>query len=322
MTLSWVIWNKNDRIRRAERDAPAMRQGEAGKPVHLLQAALIINGIDDSEHGVESRAFYGVPTRRAVQACEGQFELTIRDAGVAGTQVIGALDDGADQFFRDHAGHFGSDLAVTDAPHAVEKAEAARIGLTALRAHMSPSPLPVPAPSPFKVVNEALRVHFRLLAPGVSGPKFCRAAKLADIDRILRTYLNILFVLRGATFTFRDGIPVNGVKIAAESFTGSRRVLFGPFFRDFRAPFGAAIGKEARAAILIHESMHSVDDTHRSGNDDIHISEFEPTYDTQPADKSILNPSSYAGFAAHVFLGRDPNPRFGLGPPYPDGDVP
>jgi hypothetical protein len=44
-------------------------------------------------------------------------------------------------------------------------------------------------------------------------------------------------------------------------------------------------------------------------------SEFDPAYNTQPANLSIFNPKSYAGFAAHVFNGplRDPNPRFERG---------
>jgi hypothetical protein len=73
------------------------------------------------------------------------------------------------------------------------------------------------------------------------------------------------------------------------------------------------VGPNSRAAILIHEGMHAVDADKKSGDDDIHISEFDPAYETQPPDKSLFNPSSFAGFAAHVFNGSDPKPRFGLG---------
>jgi len=107
--------------------------------------------------------------------------------------------------------------------------------------------------------------------------------------------------------------------------------MFGPYFRSFSAdqpirprppgvpgaqfPFGHFIGPNSRAAILIHEGMHAVDASLTSGNLGIHISEFSPAYDTQPANLSMFNPSSYAGFAAHVANGAagDPNPRFGLG---------
>jgi hypothetical protein len=62
---------------------------------------------------------------------------------------------------------------------------------------------------------------------------------------------------------------------------------------------------------VIHESVHVFDGI--SGQPNVHISEFLPAYDAQSADLSIHNPSSYAGFAAHIHKGSDPSPRFGLG---------
>ena len=110
------------------------------------------------------------------------------------------------------------------------------------------------------------------------------------------------------------------MKTAAESNTGSLIVRFGPFYRDFAAPFGGLIGPHSRAAIVIHEGTHAVDTTApapnalgRSGQPDVHISEFDPAYDVQTADRSLLNPSSYASFAAHIANNGDPVPRFGLG---------
>ena len=77
-------------------------------------------------------------------------------------------------------------------------------------------------------------------------------------------------------------------------------------------PIDKAIGDESRVAVVLHECMHSVDFSGTSGSDDIHISEFDPAYDVQPANQSIFNPSSYASFAAHMHEGEDPSPRFGL----------
>jgi peptidoglycan hydrolase-like protein with peptidoglycan-binding domain len=324
MTLAWEDWKDNDRIKKAERDAPAMRPGERGRGLHLLQAALILNGFDVSTHDVESKNSYDSATSSAVRAVERQFNLSIRDSGVAGTQVIDVLDQGANEFFTNHKGHFGRDLAVADASLALSKVDAARIALTAVRATMTPSPIPVPPPLPFPfgIAQDALAFHFRLLVGGAQGPKFLRPATLGDIDHIIKIYLDITFVLRGATFTFQDGIPFNGVKTVAEAPTGARRPLLGPFYRDFDAPFASRIGPDSRVAVLIHESMHSVDTTGKSARPEFHISEFDPAYGTQPADRALFNPSSYAGLAAHIFLGRDPSPRFGLGPPYPNGPAP
>jgi hypothetical protein len=40
-------------------------------------------------------------------------------------------------------------------------------------------------------------------------------------------------------------------------------------------------------AVLIHESMHSVDTSGKSGRKDIHIPEFDAAYGSQPADKAL-----------------------------------
>jgi hypothetical protein len=52
MTLSWVEWQSDPRVQRAENNNPAMKSGESGRPVHLLQAALILHGFDVPHHGI------------------------------------------------------------------------------------------------------------------------------------------------------------------------------------------------------------------------------------------------------------------------------
>jgi len=309
MALSWEVWRDELRIQRAENSSPSMKSGEKGQPVHLLQAALILNGIDVPHHGVS-----GTPpvqnnnflseTAAAVRECEARFGLT-RDTGVAGREVIRRLDQDSNTFYAAHAGHFGAALARADVPLAISKIAQSLLALNFLQAGALPSTI---AP----LVDDALRVHFRLLPPGGAADGIRRPRVAADLTTIITTFTNLAGVLNTAT-SFEDGIPFNGVKTAAESNTGSRLVRFGPFFRDFDAPFGNRIGPHSRAAILIHEGTHSVDGTGRSGDDDVHISEFDPLYDMQTADRSLLNPSSYAGFAAHIANNGDPNPRFGLG---------
>lgn len=316
MTLAWFAWQKNFRIQQAQNNSPSMKPGEKGEAVHLLQAALILNGFDVPAHGVDDKGVrndnYGFQTQAAVRAAENSDNLSIKDTGIAGKQVITELDDDSAGFYGLHAGHVGAALARQDAGRALTKVTRAIAGASALLGVLQPTQ---GAPAVTAADIEALRVHFRLLMPGATiGSSVARTATPADVIQIRTTFQNIRSVLVSAGTTFTEGVPFTGVKNPAESVPNSRVILFGPFFRDFDAPFGGRIGNESRAAILIHEGMHSVDSSLISGRGDIHISEFSPAYDSQRAELSLLNPSSYASFAAHVFLGRDPAPRFGLGP--------
>jgi hypothetical protein len=315
MALSWEVWRGEPRIQRAEINSPPLKSGESGQPVHLLQASLVLQGFDIPHHGVtgdppaQNNNFLN-ETQAAIRQCEARFGLTL-DVGVAGQEVVRRLDRENDTLYTFKAGHFGAALARTDVSRAVGKIASAALGLTFLRAAVLPFPTQ-------NLVNDALRVHFRLLPPGTAGDGIRRARTTADLDRILTQFALISAVLNSNATSFEDGIPVNGAKTAAEANTGSRRIRFGPAFRDFTVSpvdlTGGEIGPNSRAAILIHEGMHASDDSNTSGNRNIHISEFEAAYNTQPADLSLFNPSSYASFAAHIANGGDPPIRFGLGP--------
>ncbi len=177
-----------------------------------------------------------------------------------------------------------------------------------------------------KVTENALRTHFRLVAfdapappnAGATGRGFPRRPiTLDDVKHLILHFAKIqtLFVRNATSFT--DGAPKDkdGNPVAAAAFLDSGTVIFGSPFRNFTAPNAARIGPNSRAAVLIHEGFHAVDSAKKSGDDvSVHISEFEARYDTQGANDSLFNPSSYASFAAHVFKGSDPKPRFGLGP--------
>jgi hypothetical protein len=315
MALSWEVWRGEQRIQRAEINSPPLKSGESGQPVHLLQASLVLQGFDIPHHGVtgdppvQNNNFLN-ETQAAVRQCEARFGLTL-DIGVAGQEVVRRLDRENDTLYTFKAGHFGAALARTDVSRAVGKITSATLALTFLRVNVLNLLVS-------NLVEDALRVHFRLLPPGSIGDGIRRARTTADIDRILTQFTLIAAVLNSCATSFRDGIPVNGVKIPAEANTGSRTILFGPAFRDFTVSpvdlTGGGIGPNSRAAILIHEGMHASDDSNTSGNRNIHISEFQAAYNTQPADLSLFNPSSYASFAAHIANGGDPPIRFGLGP--------
>jgi len=242
-------------------------------------------------------------TAAAVRAAEVQFGLD-PDQGVAGRQVLGALDS------ANVAPTFGAALARLDAPFALSKVQAALDALNAI-------PTPIIQADGTRVTiaqttDDALQIHFRLINNAIPTFGVLRLLTDADLTQMLNTYNGIARTLRNADTTFRDGVPVNGIGTAAEAPLGGP-ITFGPAFRSVTLPDGALIGPNSRAAILIHESTHVIDG--QSGQPAIHISEFDPAYDVQIADLAIHNPSSYASFAANIFPPPgEPNPRFGLGP--------
>jgi hypothetical protein len=189
--------------------------------------------------------------------------------------------------------------------------QAALLALNRFRASL------IVAMPPEQLTVDALRVHFRLVqaAPTIG---VTRQVTLADIDNIIARYNQLIGLYGAAGTRFQTGVPVNGILTAAEAPLGGP-IRFGPAFTDVNSNFGDRIGpgvgrpSHSRVAILIHEGVHVFDG--QSGDDNLtHISEFDPRYNQQPADQSLHNPSSFAGFAAHIHNNGDPSPRFGLGP--------
>jgi peptidoglycan hydrolase-like protein with peptidoglycan-binding domain len=336
MAVIWDAWSNIERIQKAEQNSPSMKSGERGPPVHLLQAALIMNDCDVPHHGVSNvlgvdasqNAMFLTETATAVRAAEQRFNLD-NDVGIAGKQVIGRIDTINAGFYRANQGNFGAALALQDAPFAGLKVARSIQAITLLQGQLAGLNVTGNPLLPLNVAQDALRTHFRLLAPGVVADGIARAATVADLTQIINTYQRIAGLISNAAAAFFDGIPTTGVPNPAEAVPNSGRVMFGPYYRGFSAdqpirprdagspgaqfPFGHKIGPNSRAAIVIHEGTHAVDASLTSGNANVHISEFDPAYDRQPANLSLFNPSSYAGFAAHVFNLGDPNPRFGLG---------
>lgn len=301
MALTSTRWSRIARLQSASENTPPMQFGEADHDATVvLQEVLIENGfsIPNGPTGT-----YGQQTAAAVQAAEVQFGLDT-DQGVAGRQVLGALDS------ANAAPTFGAALARLDAPFALSKVQAALDALNAI-------PTPIIQADGTRVTiaqttDDALQIHFRLINNAVPTIGVLRLLTDADLTQMLNTYNGIARTLRNADTTFRDGVPINGIGTAAESPLGGP-ITFGPAFRSVTLPDGALIGPNSRAAILIHESTHVIDA--QSGQPAIHISEFDPAYDVQIADLAIHNPSSYAAFAANIFPPPgEPNPRFGLGP--------
>ena len=293
MALRSSFWSSNGRLQRAAENNPAVHGFDSDKvAVTLLQQALVNTGIAT----IEVDGIYGPRTAAAVRAVETRFNMD-QDGGVAGRQVLGILD------ILLQGGRLGRDLTQNDAPVARRKVQAAITALTAFQtARNTGGPLA-------SVTVDALRTHFRLtVAPPTIG--ITRQVTNADVDTILRMYRQLLGLFTAPGNRFRTGVPVNGINTAAEAPLNGP-ITFGPAFTNVDSHFGDRIGPNSRAAVVIHESVHVFDG--QSGRPDTHISEFDPAYDRQDPDLSLHNPSSYAGFAAHIDNNGDPAPRFGLG---------
>jgi peptidoglycan hydrolase-like protein with peptidoglycan-binding domain len=298
MPLFAPHWNTNNRLRAAAINAPGMAAFDPDQAaVRLLQQALAITGILPT---IKVDGIYGQQTAGAVRALEKRFNLTL-DGGAAGRQVMGVLD------LMLRGALFAADLARLDVPLATSKVRAALAAITALQAARAAGTPPA------ALTMAALRTHFRLSA---GGPRVgnVRAVTAADLVTISTRYTQLVGLYGAAATRFRTAAPVNGIETPAEAPLGGP-VTFGPAFtnvqNNFGDPTGQPIGPNSRVAILIHEGVHVFDG--QSGANNAHISEFEPAYDTQSSELSLHNPSSFAGFAAHIVNGSDPSPRFGLG---------
>jgi peptidoglycan hydrolase-like protein with peptidoglycan-binding domain len=273
-----------------------MKQSEPDKTaVKLLQQALVNTGMAS----LVVDGIFGPKTAAAVRAVQIRFNMDL-DQGVAGRQSLGILD------ILLQNGRLGADLSRADVSLAGRKIGAAILALTNLKISLNSFAIPN---APLTV--NALRTHFRFtIAPGTIG--VTRQVTDADVDFMLSRYRELLGLLAASATRFSTGVPVNGLNTAAEAPLNGP-VRFGPAFTNVDSHFGDRIGPNSRAAILIHESVHVFDGVSGIDND-THISEFDPAYNIQPADRALHNPSSFAGFAAHIQNGGDPSPRFGLGP--------
>ena len=305
MALTAVHWQRNTRLTNASENKPALKPGDPNAAaVRTFQNVLL-----SLQFGMKAGAdgSYGSQTSAAVREAEKEFGLTL-DQGVAGQQVLTTLDRfllSPSQFGAGRAS--GRPLALTDVPLARTKVAAAIKAIDDLdKALFGTS-----AGAVNQVTADALRINFKLTqVAGTFGNT--RVVTKTDLNEIRATYIATRGVLDSSASSFVDFMPENGPFTAAEAPFGGA-VRFGPVYRNFDWRGLPLIGKESRAAILIHECTHVIDAV--SGNDTTtHISEFDPRYNSQPADFAKHNPSAYATFAAHIVNKGDPAPRPGLGP--------
>jgi hypothetical protein len=97
---------------------------------------------------------------------------------------------------------------------------------------------------------------------------------------------------------------------------GGDRVYFTPEFKRWDPVTKRGYGPKCRAAMLIHESVHIFDG--RSGEPEIHLSEWDPRFDHMTPEQQLHNASAYASFAAQVHhraLSWTREERYGAGRP-------
>jgi hypothetical protein len=181
-----------------------------------------------------------------------------------------------------------------------------------------------PFPFDLGVFNAALATHFHV-PPGASS-----SAKAAAVSQVLASFSGVAATLKQSATKFRfrtadEAISQDGnttVPAAYSFFAGTINFTTG-FVR--RGPMN-------RAASLLHESVHVIDD--QSGSSATHIPEwyvtdaaadalglprqannpaFATRYDLMTTSNALHNASSYAAFAQHVANGADT--RFGEGHP-------
>jgi hypothetical protein len=142
----------------------------------------------------------------------------------------------------------------------------------------------------------------------------------AHLRHVSASFASIASVLTESSRRFKDVsmeraaeiFGVGGVPPAYAIFAD--HVYFTPHFRAHDE--GGGFGPMCRAAMVVHESVHVFD--RRSGEPEIHISEWDERFETLTPEQQLHNPSAYASFAAQVHERRLQWPRtvrFGAGNP-------
>ena len=287
------------------RDSAHVTPGASGDHVSKIQSALsILDHISINSSELSSKT-YGPAIVAAVLAFKRKrsiinFTYEKQVDNIVGKMTIKRMDD---ELARSSPA-VAKDLAVLDKPAAENLVRVALRNVASLakdlellgRASVNLGTPPW----------DALATHFHLL-PAVTS-SLGRAVTNDDLNFLRDNFQGVLNVFFNSAFTFDNGPPA--IPGSPASGTFAAKIRFSPLYKDFDTADGARIGPNSRAAILIHEAIHLVDNQSGPPN---HISEFDPAYATMAADSAIHNASSYATFAWHVARGVD-FPRFGLGP--------
>lgn len=210
-------------------------------------------------------------------------------------------------------------LALGDVPLARRWARRALAAALHLERRLEGLPTPGVAGARSLVWAEALAVHFKLRAPladarACGGHRVGAAPGLLDPVGLVRsTFARLVELLGSAPAIFHDA-PADAatshrVDADAIAYTLGGQVWFTPRFAPPGHTDGGGYARPARAAMVLHELVHVLDPL--SGDDENHISEWDPRYAAMTAEQSVHNASSYAAFAQHATYLTDA--RFGAG---------
>lgn len=134
---------------------------------------------------------------------------------------------------------------------------------------------------------------------------------LASIDEVLEASGRFF-----ADVSDEDATALFGAALPPAYASHHGRISFTSRFAPWDPATQAGFGPCCRTAMLVHEAVHVFDP--RSGEPDIHVSEWDPRFDTMAPDLLLHNPSAYASFAAQIYTRSMKWPRtvrFGAGNP-------
>lgn len=155
------------------------------------------------------------------------------------------------------------------------------------------------------VTGAALGVHFKLTADRPADSRVFYARTVLDnYDRVERALTAAPSPFRART----DGEARQDRGVAPSGEPYPMYAVFGQHISATRT--FTRFGPLCRAAMVLHEPMHYVDQKADVGND---IYEHIARYATMSIDEAVHNPSSYVCFAQHISYGSDE--RYGASRP-------
>uniref|UniRef100_UPI00405601CC peptidoglycan-binding domain-containing protein n=1 Tax=Candidatus Electronema sp. TaxID=2698783 RepID=UPI00405601CC len=160
-----------------------------------------------------------------------------------------------------------------------------------------------------QIFAEALAYHFKIhnVLSFVGQPSSKEKNTALQRLKIIRDTYQLILTLFPSNKRFMNGRVELGASPAYAYWNSS--IFFTRFYRVYNGERGIGCGRTARSAMILHEYVHVVNQ--QSGQDQNHISEFDPKYNSQPPERAVHNPSSYSAFGQHTCYGEDT--RFGLG---------
>lgn len=189
---------------------------------------------------------------------------------------------------------------------ALRNLTAAKLTLESLKRGSNIPGLPPILPPAFRLTFDALETHFHISTAAGSQTDF--------IDAVIANFQKAVNLLNNSkAFFIDDTTSAEAAKgTPAHVPFGTGKVNFTPSFKERDRATNTGFGPMCRAAMVLHEPIHSID--HPAASLLVnHVHETDPKYASQPAANQLHNAHSYACFGQHIFFGADK--RFGISKP-------